>query len=105
LWALEGLAWSRETFPRAVMVLGNLAQIEINDNLANKPIASLQSIFRAWMPQTSATHEERVKAVQALMAKYPSVGWKICLDQFAKRGGDVGDYSHKPRWRPDGYGY
>lgn len=105
LWALEGLAWSRETFPRAVMVLGNLAQIEINDNLANKPIASLQSIFRAWMPQTSATHEERVKVVQILMAKYPTVGWKICLDQFSRRGGDVGQYSHKPRWRPDGYGY
>ncbi len=105
LWALEGLAWSKETFLRTVLVLGNLAQIEINDNLANKPIASLQSIFRAWMPQTSANHEERVKAVEALFSRYPAVAWKICLDQFAKRGGDVGDYSHKPRWRPDGYGF
>lgn len=105
LWALEGLAWSKETFLRTVLVLGNLAQVEINDNLSNKPIASLQSIFRAWMPQTSAGHTERVKAIEVLFARYPAVAWKICLDQFAKRGGDVGNYSHKPRWRPDGYGF
>ena len=47
LWALEGLAWNPETFPRVVKALGRLAEVKISNNWANKPIGSLGSIFRA----------------------------------------------------------
>ena len=69
LWALEGLAWNPATFPRVVRILGQLSEVEINDNWANKPIASLGSIFRAWMPQTAADHETRLKAMQMLLGE------------------------------------
>lgn len=105
LWALEGLAWNPDTFMRTVLILGRLSQVELNDNLANKPIASLGSIFRFWMPQTAADHDARVRAVATLLEKYPDVGWKVCVSQFGCHGNDVGDYSHKPRWRNDGYGF
>jgi addiction module HigA family antidote len=105
LWALEGLAWNPKTFPRVVNILGRLSELEINDNWTNKPIESLGAIFRAWMPQTAANHETRLKAVKMLLEKYPSVGWKICLEQFGDYGTRVGGYSHKPKWRPDGYGF
>jgi len=105
LWALEGLAWNPSTFPRVVNILGQLSEIEINDNWVNKPIKSLGSIFRAWMPQTAADHEMRLKAVRMLLDKYPAIGWKVCLQQFGDYGSQVGDYSHKPKWRPDGYGH
>jgi addiction module HigA family antidote len=105
LWALEGLAWNPATFARAVLILGRLACVEINDNHGNKPIASLETIFRAWMPQTAADHDQRLKALMSLLEKFPSVGWKICVDQFGRYGNSVGDYSHKPKWRPDGYGF
>ena len=59
-WALDGLAWGPETQPRAAMVLGCLAQIEINDNWVNKPESSLGAIFRSWMPQTAASNDERL---------------------------------------------
>ncbi|WP_193171737.1 HigA family addiction module antitoxin [Nisaea nitritireducens] len=105
LWALEGLAWNPITFPRVVKILGQLSEVEINDNFANKPIRSLGSIFRTWMPQTAADHEMRLKGIHILLDKHPSIGWKICLEQFGDDGNRVGDYSHKPSWRSDGYGF
>lgn len=105
LWALEGLAWNPATLARTVLILGRLACVEINDNYGNKPIASLGKIFRAWMPQTAADHDQRLRALMLLLEKFPSVGWKVCVDQFDHYGNSVGDYSHKPKWRPDGYGF
>ncbi len=105
LWALEGLAWNPTTFSRVVRILGELSEIEIDVNWVNKPIESLKSIFRVWMPQTAADHEMRLKAVNMLLDKYPKVGWTVCLQQFGNPGRQVGDYNHKPKWRPDGSGF
>ncbi|MDT2021202.1 HigA family addiction module antitoxin [Methylocella sp. CPCC 101449] len=104
LWALEGLSWNPATLPRTARILARLSEVEINDNWVNKPINSLGAIFRAWMPQTAAGHDERVALIRTLAEKHPDVAWKICVEQFdAYR--EVGHYSHKPRWRPDGYGF
>jgi addiction module HigA family antidote len=104
LWALEGLSWNPVTLPRAASILAGLAQVEISDNWVNKPIHSLESIFRAWMPQTAANHQQRVDLMKKLAERFPDVAWKICVAQFGMHY-QVGDYSHKPRWRPDGYGF
>ncbi|WP_112662186.1 HigA family addiction module antitoxin [Microvirga flavescens] len=104
LWALEGLAWNPETLPRSALILAQLAQVEINDNWVNKPINSLLSIFRVWMPQTAANRDIRLNVIKLLTEKYPAVAWKICIEQL-NTGDKFGDYSHKPRWRPDGYGF
>jgi addiction module HigA family antidote len=104
LWALEGLSWNPETLPRAASILARLAQVEISDNWVNKPTNSLESIFRAWMPQTAADHEARVSLMKSLAQRFPDVAWKICVAQFGDHHG-VGQYSHKPRWRADGYGF
>ena len=104
LWALEGLSWNPATLPRAVFILARLAQVEINDNWVNKPTHSLESIFRAWMPQTAANHQQRVDQMRKLAEKFPDVAWKICVQQFGLYY-QTGNYSHKPHWRPDGYGF
>jgi addiction module HigA family antidote len=104
LWALEGLSWNPATLARAAFILARLAQVEINDNWTNKPAHSLESIFRAWMPQTAENHQQRVELMKKLAEKFPDVAWKICVAQFG-HDHQVGDYSHKPRWRPDGYGF
>ncbi len=103
LWALENLAWSDELFLRTVLVLGRLAERAIDDNLMNKPSSSLSSIFRSWMPQTSAKLEHRQDAMKMLADRHANVAWPICIEQFSQRS-RVGHYSHKPRWRPDGHG-
>ena len=104
LWALEGLAWNVETLPRTALILARLAQIEINDNWVNKPENSLEAIFRAWMPQTAANNEERLALMKTLFAKFPNVAWKLCVAQFGNHH-RIGHHSHKPMWRPDGYGH
>ncbi|MFD2058252.1 hypothetical protein ACFSQT_35770 [Mesorhizobium calcicola] len=57
------------------------------------------------MPQTAADHDARLKAIRLLLEKHPAVGWQIALQQFGDYGSRVGDYSHKPKWRSDGYGF
>lgn len=104
LWALEGLSWSPVTLPRAVHILARLSQVQINDNWTNKPINSLKSIFRAWMPQTAANEQQRVSLMKSLAEKFPDIAWQLCVAQFGTHL-QSGDYSHKPRWRPDGYGF
>ena len=104
LWALEGLAWSPETLSRTALILARLSEIEINDNWANKPIASLQSIFRTWMPQTAASHDQRLAVFKLIRRKHPRIAWKLCMEEI-NVGQRVGDYTHKPRWRTDGYGF
>lgn len=104
LWALEGLSWSPVTMSRAALILAQLSQIEINDNWVNRPINSLEAIFRAWMPQTAASHDVRLKVMQLLAARFPEVAWKVCIEQLGT-GPQHGGYSHKPKWRNDGHGY
>jgi addiction module HigA family antidote len=104
LWALEGLAWNPSTLPRTALVLAQLAEIEINDNWGHKPIRSLESIFRVWMPQTAADHDARLRVINLLADKFPKVAWKICIEQI-NTGYKTGEYSHKPRWRNDGHGF
>ena len=104
LWALEGLSWNPDTLPRTALILARLAEIEINDNWVNKPEHSLQAIFRCWMPQTAASVDERVALMKTLFGKFPDIAWRICVAQFGANL-RTGDYSHKPMWRADGYGY
>jgi len=104
LWALEGLAWNPTTLPRVALILAQLSQIEISDNWSNRPTNSLGSIFRAWMPQTAASNAVRLQVIQQIMRKFPRVAWNVCIHQMTP-GHDTGNYSHKPKWRNDGYGY
>lgn len=104
LWALEGLSWNAVTLPRAAFILARLAQLEIPDNWTNKPANSLEAIFRVWMPQTAAPPQARLDLMKKLAELFPDVAWKVCVAQFGNHH-RIGDYSHKPRWRSDGYGF
>jgi addiction module HigA family antidote len=104
LWALEGLSWNPKTLARAALILARLSEVEINDNWGNKPIGSLEAIFRVWMPQTAANHDERLAVVKLLAQKFPKIAWKICVQQL-DTGHQTGEYSHKPRWRTDASGF
>ncbi|MBC7767426.1 MAG: HigA family addiction module antidote protein [Phycisphaerales bacterium] len=103
LWALENLAWSPEYFPRVVLALGEMSKPTFDDNWSNKPIETLSSLFRAWMPQTGASLEQRARAFDLLVKRYPEVGWRLALEQFDGTS-TVGHYAHKPRWRSESHG-
>jgi addiction module HigA family antidote len=103
LWALECLAWKPQNLPRVSCVLAQLSRPKIDDNWMNKPDASLRAIFRSWMPQTAASMEQRVKALETIIRRFPQVGWEICIDQI-KPGSRFGHSSYRPRWRSDASG-
>jgi addiction module HigA family antidote len=103
LWALECLAWKPQNLTRVVMILAQLSVHKISDNWVNKPVASLQSIFRSWMPQTAASVDQRMKALETLTRRFPAVGWELCKDQL-DIGSRVGHYNYRPRWRGDASG-
>ena len=102
LWALELLAWKPERLVRVTSILARLCAWQIDDNWANKPMGTLKSIFRVWMPQTAASLDQRNRALERLTKKFPEVGWQVCVDQFDP-GSTLGDYITKPRWRTDAY--
>ena len=102
LWALELLAWKPERLVRVASILARLCAWKIDDNWANKPMGTLKSIFRFWMPQTVASIDERNRALETLTKRFPDVGWQVCVNQFDP-GSILGDYSTKPRWRTDAY--
>ena len=104
LWALENTAWAPERLVRTVGVLARLAEPVIDDNWANKPSASLSSVFRCWMPQTAASLEQRIAALEYLVEHHPKIAWPVCIKQLDIRS-TIGGYSHRPRWRPDARGH
>ncbi|MBC8443120.1 addiction module antitoxin, partial [PVC group bacterium] len=103
LWALECLAWKPQNLPRVSVILAHLSRPKIDDNWANRPDASLQAIFRSWMPQTAATVKQRIKALGMLAKRFPDVGWEVCIEQI-RPGSRIGHYSYRPRWRSDASG-
>jgi addiction module HigA family antidote len=103
LWALECLAWKAKNLPRVTRILAQLSRPKIDDNLLNKPTNTLGSIFRSWMPQTAATVEQRIKALELLERGFPDVAWQIALEQI-KPGSRIGTYNYRPRWRSDASG-
>lgn len=103
LWALECLAWKSRNLSRVSIILSKLSRHKIEDNWMNKPDASLQSIFRSWMPQTSASVEQRMKILEMLTIRFPEIAWEICLEQI-KSGTRFGENNYRPRWRNDAYG-
>ena len=102
LWALESLAWNPQRFPRVVELLAKLCtsnKNEAHDNWTNKPENTLGSLFRSWLPQTTASLDERVKALEGLCHRHPMLGWSVCIAQLESR--DVAIPNHCPRWRGD----
>jgi addiction module HigA family antidote len=103
LWALECLAWKAKNLPRVTRILAQLSRPKIDDNCLNKPINTLESIFRTWMPQTAAPVEQRIKAFELLARDFPDVTWQIALEQI-RPGSRIGHYNYRPRWRSDASG-
>lgn len=99
LWALESAAWSSEYFARAVRVVSGLTQIDPGGTWGNRPRKSLKEIFWPGLPQTYATPEQRLAALDTLIAKDPQMVWQFAHDYY--HGGSIGE-SHRFRWRDSG---
>ena len=102
LWALECLAW--ENLARVSRILGRLSGIPIDDNWVNRPLHSLEGIYRSWNPQTAASLEERVSGLEALTNRFPDAAWQVCIKQLPVGRTRIGDRNYRPLWRSDASG-
>lgn len=98
LWALECLAWSPEHFPLAVEHLARLAEMDPGGRLSNRPAASLADIFWPWLPQTSVSLDTRLRALDGLRDRHPTVSWRLLMSMIPESH-SIGGYTYGPRYR------
>ncbi len=99
MWALESLAWSPDWMPRVTHVLARLDAIDTKPRrYVNGPANSLRGIHLLWIPQTYATLDERLRALDLIRKRESNAAWKLMLG-ILPRGHDTSSPSPMPRWR------
>jgi len=101
LWGLESLAWDSNSLTRITVTLGQLAAQDPGGNWANRPINSLIMIFLPWLPQTTASIEQRRTAIKTLIREQPNVAWSLLL-RLLPRAQQSSHGIHKPTWKDIG---
>jgi hypothetical protein len=101
LWALEATAWAPDHAARSVKALARLAEIDPGGRLSNRPLRSLESFFRPWLPQTALPLDRRMSVLDAVRRDHSRIAWQLMLLLLDLNG--IGNYSHEPRvrrWKP-----
>lgn len=99
MWALECLAWSPDWMPRVSHVLARLDAIDTKPrHYSNGPANSLREVHLLWSPQTFATLDQRLRALDLIRKKESNAAWKLAL-RILPRGQDTSSPSAMPRWR------
>ncbi len=104
LWALETYAWEPRYLTRVTLILGKLARLDPGGRSGNRPSNSLQEIFISWRPQTSATLEQRIEAIDELARREPDVAWALLYFLLPSMHG-FSMNTRRPRWRNWGTGW
>lgn len=99
LWALEGIVWNSEYFARAVSVLLDLSKTDKGGRWSNRPINSLRDVFMPGLPQTHATPEQRLAALDSLIEKDSKMVWQFAQNYYG--GGSMSE-AHRFKWRDAG---
>ncbi len=99
LWALESLAWSPDLMPRVSLVLARLDAIDTKPSRSlNRPANSLRDIHRLWIPQSYATLDERIRALDLIRKRENDAAWKLLLN-LLPQAHESSTPSPMPRWR------
>ena len=101
MWALETLAWSPDWMARVTHTLARLDAIDVQPRkLVNGPMNSLREIHLLWIPQTHATQDQRIRALDRIRKREPGTAtmWKLMLG-ILPSGHGVSTPSALPRWR------
>ena len=103
LWAMEVLAWSPERLHRVSEMLAKLSAEPVPGNWGNTPARSLQSLFRAWWPQTMASSERRLAVLDRLIRDHNDSAWSLMISMLPS-GSQWASANAAPVWREDDAG-
>jgi hypothetical protein len=98
LWALETLAWSPRYLTPVALILAKLSRLDPGGSLLNRPINSLREIFLPWHPQTAASLERRLRALDEMQLREPAVASAL-LAMLGPKAHSISQGTNKPRWR------
>jgi hypothetical protein len=99
LWALESLAWSPDLLNRVSLVLARLDSIDKHPSkFLNRPANSLRQIHLLWLPQTYATLDHRLRALDLIRKREPAASWKLMMG-ILPSDYDSSSPSPDPLWR------
>jgi hypothetical protein len=99
LWCLDVMAWFPEHLMRVSVALCEIIAISPNSfPTTNTPLSSLQSIYRAWYPQTNTIVENRIKILEILVKKYPDTLYGLLYILIENRH-DTAFHTPRPKWR------
>jgi hypothetical protein len=99
MWALESLAWSPDWMPRVTHILARLDAIDSKPRrFSNGPANSLREIHLLWMPQTNASLDQRLRALDLIRKRETNAAWKLMLG-ILPQGHDSSTPSPTPLWR------
>lgn len=101
LWGLEVTAWDPAFLSTIGIILARLSGVDPGGKLVNRPINSLREIFLAWHPNTNATLEQRLAAIDHIAQREPEVGWKL-IQMLLPEHHSVGQNTAMPRFRDAG---
>ena len=101
LWGIELVAWSREPghLTEAALVLARLDELDRpRGKLGNRPDASLRKILLPWLPQTAASLDGRLAALDQIRKRYPALAWRLEV-MLLPHSGDTSAQTTRPRFR------
>lgn len=98
LWALETLAWSPDHLGYVGGLLAKMSRLDPGGKLANRPGSSLFEIFIPLRPQTTASPEQQIRALDNIRKQEPEVAWRL-FRRFIPGHNTVLFSTAKPAWR------
>lgn len=99
LWGLEALAWSPDLLGFVTQVLVRWAARDPGGRWSNRPANSLREIYLPWRPQTSATVEQRLRALDSARRADRDAAWPLLRMLLPTRRAEFAGETHRPRWR------
>ncbi len=99
LWALEGLAWHPDHFPRVVCILAQLCKLDERGQYSNRPDATLRSLFHPLVRQSSSPNSQRINVLRELNKRNKDLVWMLVRGvlETCAHGGSV-SCNHRPRF-------
>jgi transcriptional regulator with XRE-family HTH domain len=98
LSALEGLAWSSQYLSRVSQILAALDERTSREATGNSAFRSLLYVFLPWLPQTTASVEQRIKALGKLVRVHPEAAWRLLIGLLPNQQPMWADI-RQPLWR------
>jgi hypothetical protein len=114
VWALEKLAFRRQTFERSARLLRKLAAAE-NENFSNNASGIFKQLYQLYLSGTEATPDIRLLVLDEGLASPSEIERRVCVDalghmlengHYSRGGGaeQIGSAEAIEDWRPRTYG-